>query len=167
MNGRPLFAPNPDSGVWHAYRPGASRAVCGFRRLEATPQFRAEGHVCRTCKRLLGWRDPRPVPHEPEAQLCACPRCRERRRAGVEEYVQGLRRSLERTFPARILDWPDAPSVVAAAEARLGALLLAWEVDGTPRALLKGDLADLERELFQAWREAERRHDLLGGPRAR
>lgn len=166
------YAINTRSGVWHAFAsPAADLSVCELFEQPA----RAREHVremprrvCQICRARLRCRSrsaPRPVPHRPDASVCACEECRAERHASVGAYLMETSDQLDARFGwAR--QWPGAVEYVRGAESALGAVLMLWERSGLPREHLRDELADAQRELFGAWERAARAYDLFGGPRA-
>lgn len=148
---------------WHAWLPGASASVCGF--VDGTPEGptlpRPEGHACQHCRARLRKGVRIPAPRHQEGPRCACPGCRRRRAREAEEYVPSIPSRVARIACQCVREWEGARECVDPAEARLGGLLLAWEITGG--SVEARDVEDAARGLFAAWREAVEAYELFDG----
>lgn len=134
------------SGVWHAFRTNTGVSVCGCVGAADDQPHGPEprGRACRTCQDKTGEAAPFPA-----------------RKREAQQYLRDVGRRVESHTCRCVREWEGAPDLVAEAEHRLAALLLAWEMTGY--SVDARDIEDAARALHTAWKEARQRYDLLDG----
>lgn len=169
------------TGTPHAFYPGESDSVCGSalarRKRGAGSEERLEGGCGNCTKKLAQIRrrasgssssettsGPRREHHR-DGKPCPCRKCRDGRREVAEKYIDEVREGIEDLVCACVREWSGSAEIVAAAEARLGGVLLGWEMSDV--RVGARDVEDAARGLRAAWREARDRYDLLDGSHPR